>query len=239
MWRVSGKYCQKCGPLTPHGWHGNSRGRDSGILGLPLWGDGLYLSVELNALQEKKTTSSWAAVMAINAPSVDVWTRASNLFAIEVGVSPERASGAGEGEHGQGDGDGHVHADLHTWIIFFSHFCLYKSAHSHPYSSKTSEQSSSRRWHHYEEVDDDCLMVTGKRKKKTIHILIGSRLRLCNFLCHQAWNQPGKWRPSPRQHFPSIHCWPDEWRTFFHEKLNQCQQELGKHNKECVLNWCW
>lgn len=175
MWRVSGKYCPKCGPLTPHGWHGNSRGRDGGILGLPLWGDGLYLSVELDALQEKKTTSSWAAVMAINAPSVDVWTRASNLFAIEVGVSPERASGAGEGEHGQGDGDGHVHADLHTWIILFSHFCLYKSAHSHPYSSKTSEQSSSRRWHYYEEVDDDCLMVTGKRKKKqfTFWLVLG------------------------------------------------------------------
>lgn len=52
--------------------------------------------------------------MAINAPSVDACTRASNLLAIEVGVSPERASGAGEGEHGQWDGDGHVHANLHT-----------------------------------------------------------------------------------------------------------------------------
>ena len=57
-------------------------------------------------------------------PSVDVWRQDSNLFAIEVGVSPERASGAGKREHRQGDGDGHVHADLHPLIILFSQFCL-------------------------------------------------------------------------------------------------------------------
>lgn len=40
--------------LATHGWHGNSRGRDGGILGLPLWGNGLYLSVELDALEERR-----------------------------------------------------------------------------------------------------------------------------------------------------------------------------------------
>lgn len=103
--------------LASHGWHGNSRARHGGVLGLPLRRHRLDLSVKLDALVIKRSAVSvYRSNSGFHGPTLDTQFSFIYLLAVEVGVSPERPSGASEGEHGEGDGDGHVHSNLYKHI---------------------------------------------------------------------------------------------------------------------------
>lgn len=100
------------GGLAPHGRHGDRRAGHGGVLGFPLRRHGLDLRVKLDTLTRINVqTGPFESTNLLFRGECTIW-KISDLFAVEVRVSPEGAPGAGEREHGQRHRNGDIHANL-------------------------------------------------------------------------------------------------------------------------------